>query len=425
MHYDVIVIGGGPSGLMAAIGAAENKAKVLLIDKGDKLGRKLAISGGGRCNVTNRLPVEEIIKHIPGNGRFLYSGFSIFNNEDIIAFFENLGIALKEEDHGRMFPVSNKAQSVVDALIKELDRLKVTRKINTPVKTIQYNEDSSKTVVLTNGKTESCTSLIIAVGGKSVPHTGSTGDGYAWAKKAGHTITELFPTEVPVTSKEPFIKDKVLQGLSLKNVALSVLNPKGKPLITHQMDMIFTHFGISGPAVLRCSQFVVKALKKWNLSEATVSIDSFPTIKEDKLLEDIKQMIKKDAKKAIKNTLKGFLVERYLLFLLELAQIDPAAQGATISLEKLKQFAGYCKSFSFKVNGTLPLEKAFVTGGGVSIKEIFPKTMESKLMEGLYFCGEILDIHGYTGGYNITSAFVTGRLAGVNAALFAKQIQVD
>jgi len=419
MNYDVIVIGGGPSGLMAAIGAAENHAKVLLIDKGDKLGRKLAISGGGRCNVTNRLPVEEIIKHIPGNGRFLYSAFSIFNNEDIIAFFEKLGIALKEEDHGRMFPVSNKAQSVVDALLQKLDRLGVKRLTNSPVKTIQYNHDLSKTVVLANGHTETAGSLIIAVGGKSVPHTGSTGDGYAWAKKAGHTITELFPTEVPVTSKEPFIKEKVLQGVSLRDVAVSVLNPKGKPLITHQMDMLFTHFGISGPAVLRCSQFVVKAMKKWNLSEVTVAIDSFPDIKADKLLADIKELVKADSKKAIKNTLKGLLVERYLLFLLEKAKIDPASQGATISQEKLKAFVQLCKGFSFQVNGTLAIEKAFVTGGGVSIKEISPKTMESKLMNGLFFCGEILDIHGYTGGYNITSAFVTGRLAGVNAALSA------
>jgi len=419
MNYDVIVIGGGPSGLMAAIGAAENHAKVLLIDKGDKLGRKLAISGGGRCNVTNRLPVEEIIKHIPGNGRFLYSAFSIFNNEDIIAFFEKLGIALKEEDHGRMFPVSNKAQSVVDALLQKLDRLGVKRLTNSPVKTIQYNHDLSKTVVLANGHTETAGSLIIAVGGKSVPHTGSTGDGYAWAKKAGHTITELFPTEVPVTSKEPFIKEKVLQGVSLRDVAVSVLNPKGKPLITHQMDMLFTHFGISGPAVLRCSQFVVKAMKKWNISEVTVAIDSFPDIKADKLLADIKELVKADSKKAIKNTLKGLLVERYLLFLLEKAKIDPASQGATISQEKLKAFVQLCKGFSFQVNGTLAIEKAFVTGGGVSIKEISPKTMESKLMNGLFFCGEILDIHGYTGGYNITSAFVTGRLAGVNAALSA------
>ncbi|PAD86744.1 aminoacetone oxidase family FAD-binding enzyme [Niallia circulans] len=420
MQYDVIVIGGGPSGLMAAIGAAEQKAKVLLIDKGNKLGRKLAISGGGRCNVTNRLPIEEIIKHIPGNGRFLYSGFSEFNNEDIIAFFENLGIALKEEDHGRMFPVSNKAQSVVDALLSELDRLGVTIQTNSPVKTVNYHENKTKTVILQNGETKTCKSLIIAVGGKSVPHTGSTGDGYAWAKKAGHTITDLFPTEVPITSKEAFIQNKTLQGVSLRDVALSVLNPKGKPIITHQMDMIFTHFGISGPAVLRCSQFVVKAKKKWNLEEVKVSIDSFPDKKEEKLLQDTMKLLKTEPKKAIKNTLKGLLIERYLLYLLELANIDPAAPCATISQDKIRVFVGLCKAFTFDVNGTLPIEKAFVTGGGVSIKEIAPKTMESKMTEGLFFCGEILDIHGYTGGYNITSAFVTGRLAGVNAALVAK-----
>ncbi|MCM3215022.1 NAD(P)/FAD-dependent oxidoreductase [Niallia taxi] len=420
MQYDVIVIGGGPSGLMAAIGAADSHAKVLLIDKGEKLGRKLAISGGGRCNVTNRLPVEEIIKHIPGNGRFLYSGFSIFNNEDIIAFFENLGIALKEEDHGRMFPVSNKAQSVVDALLQELGRLKVEIRTNTPVKNVVYNQDGTKTIQLQNGKEAVCKSLIIAVGGKSVPHTGSTGDGYAWAQSAGHTITELFPTEVPVTSSEKFIKDKTLQGLSLRAVALSVLNQKGKPIITHKMDMIFTHLGISGPAVLRCSQFVVKELKKTKLAEVPVSIDSFPDKKEEPLFQEISKLVKDEPKKAVKNILKGFLTERYLLFLLELADIDPSAQGATISQDKLKKFAALCKGFTFNVNGTLPLEKAFVTGGGVSIKEISPKTMESKLMPGLFFCGEILDIHGYTGGYNITSAFVTGRLAGVNAALEAK-----
>lgn len=420
MQYDVIVIGGGPSGLMAAIGAAEQKAKVLLIDKGNKLGRKLAISGGGRCNVTNRLPIEEIIKHIPGNGRFLYSGFSEFNNEDIISFFENLGIALKEEDHGRMFPVSNKAQSVVDALLSELNRLGVTVQINSPVKTVNYHENKTKTVVLQNGESKTCKSLIIAVGGKSVPHTGSTGDGYAWAKKAGHTITDLFPTEVPITSKESFIQNKTLQGVSLRNVALSVLNPKGKPIITHQMDMIFTHFGISGPAVLRCSQFVVKAKKKWSLEEVKVSIDSFPDKKEEKLFQDTIALLKNEPKKAIKNTLKSLLIERYLLFLLELANIDPAAPCATVSQDKIRMFVSLCKAFTFDVNGTLPIEKAFVTGGGVSIKEIAPKTMESKMMEGLFFCGEILDLHGYTGGYNITSAFVTGRLAGVNAALVAK-----
>lgn len=421
MKYDVIVIGGGPSGLMAAIGAAEQKAKVLLIDKGDKLGRKLAISGGGRCNVTNRLPADEIIKHIPGNGRFLYSAFSIFSNEDIISFFEDLGIQLKEEDHGRMFPVTDKAQSVIDALLSRLKHLNVIVKTNIAVDNVYYDNGKVTAVKLKNGERFEAESVVIAVGGKSVPHTGSTGDGYAWAEKAGHTITELFPTEVPVTSTESFIKKKTLQGLSLRNVALSVLNPKGKTIITHQMDMIFTHFGVSGPAVLRCSQFVVKAMKKWNIQEVTMSLDAIPSMKEEALFQEIQQKIKEEPKKSMKNVLKGFLPERYLLFLLEGSEIDPNAQGASVSNEKIRSFVKSCKMFQFKVNGTLPLEKAFVTGGGVSVKEIEPQTMASKITDGLYFCGEILDIHGYTGGYNITSALVTGRLAGLNAGLTAKQ----
>ncbi|WP_409302268.1 NAD(P)/FAD-dependent oxidoreductase [Peribacillus sp. SCS-155] len=419
MKFDVVVIGGGPSGLMASIAAGERGASVLLIDKGEKLGRKLAISGGGRCNVTNRLSIDEIIKHIPGNGRFLYSAFSEFNNEDIITFFENLGVALKEEDHGRMFPVNNKAQSVVDALINRMKELNVKVYTNSPVADLIYRDGKTAAVLLKNGQTFETDAVVVAVGGKSVPHTGSTGDGYAWAKKAGHTITELFPTEVPVLSDEPFIQSKTLQGLSLRDVALSVLNPKGKPLVTHQMDMIFTHFGISGPAVLRCSQFVVKAMKKWNLTHVTIKLDALPDRNKEELFQEVVMEVKADPKKAIKNILKGWLPERYLYFLLEESDIDLQEQGANIPNEKLRRFAELCKDFQFKVNGTQPIEKAFVTGGGVSVKEIHPKEMSSKLMGGLYFCGEILDIHGYTGGYNITSALVTGRLAGQNAALYA------
>lgn len=416
MNEDVIVIGGGPSGLMAAIAAAERESRVLLLDKGNKLGRKLAISGGGRCNVTNRLPTDEIIRHIPGNGRFLFGAFSIFNNEDIISFFENLGIRLKEEDHGRMFPASNKAQSVVDALLSHMKDLGVSVRTNTPVKDILYGKDKVEGVLLENGETLSCRSVVVAVGGKSVPHTGSTGDGFPWAKKAGHTISDLFPTEVPVTSNETFIREKTLQGLSLRDVEVSVLNPKGKPIITHRMDMLFTHFGISGPAVLRCSQFVVKAKKKWNLKEVVMRIDAIPDKHLEALFGELKKMLKDEPKKAAKNTLKGLLPERYLLFLLEKSGIDPSAQGASISTDNIRTFATHCKQFEFTVEGTLPLEKAFVTGGGISVKEIEPKSMESKLMKGLFFCGEILDIYGYTGGYNITAALVTGRLAGENAA---------
>ncbi|WP_077619132.1 NAD(P)/FAD-dependent oxidoreductase [Bacillus sinesaloumensis] len=423
MQYDVIVIGGGPSGLMAAIAAGEQGAKVLLLDKGNKLGRKLAISGGGRCNVTNRLPIEEIIKHIPGNGRFLYSAFSVFNNEDIIGFFEKLGIQLKEEDHGRMFPTTNKAQSVVDALLKRLESLDVHVETNTPVSKLEYENGQVAGVCLQNGRYIKAGSIVVAVGGKSVPQTGSTGDGYAWAEAAGHTITDLFPTEVPVTSDENFIKNKSLQGLALRDVAVSVLNPKGKIVITHQMDMLFTHFGISGPAVLRCSQFVVKTMKKFKVDRVLMSIDALPSMNEEQIFQQILKLAKEEPKKAIKNILKGFLPERYLLFLLEKNAIDPQVTFANMSHERIRAFARDCKQFQFTVNGTLPIEKAFVTGGGVSIKEIHPKEMESKLMRGLFFCGEILDIHGYTGGYNITSALVTGRLAGENAGKQAISIQ--
>ncbi|MGM9924264.1 MAG: NAD(P)/FAD-dependent oxidoreductase [Bacillus sp. (in: firmicutes)] len=423
MKYDVIVIGGGPSGLMAAIAAGEKGAKVLLIEKGDKLGRKLAISGGGRCNVTNNLPIDEIIKHIPGNGRFLYSAFSVFNNQDIIAFFEKLGVALKEEDHGRMFPVSNQSSTVVNAMVDQLEKLRVQVMLQTAVKTVHYHEDCVSSVELRDGRIFEADSVILAVGGKSVPKTGSTGDGYAWAEKAGHTITELYPTEVPLLSNERFIKNKTLQGLSLRDVELSVLNPKGKAIITHKMDMIFTHFGISGPAVLRCSQFVVKAMKKWNLDAVPMKLDACPDHNQEELFQLVVSKVKEDHKKAIKNTLKGIVPERYLHFLLELAGIDENEQAHNISHDKLREFVALCKGFTFNVHGTLSLEKAFVTGGGVSVKEIHPKEMSSKLMNGLYFCGEILDIHGYTGGYNITSALVTGRLAGVNAADYSRSIQ--
>ncbi|MFA1793222.1 NAD(P)/FAD-dependent oxidoreductase [Bacillus velezensis] len=419
-HYDVIVIGGGPSGLMAAIAAGEEGADVLLIDKGNKLGRKLAISGGGRCNVTNRLPVEEIIKHIPGNGRFLYSAFSEFNNEDIIAFFEKLGIQLKEEDHGRMFPVTDKAQSVVDALLNRLKQLNVTIRTNEKIKEVRYENGRTAGITTNNDEHINADAVIIAVGGKSVPHTGSTGDGYAWAEAAGHTVTELFPTEVPVTSSEPFIKQKTLQGLSLRNAAVSVLNKKGKPIVTHVMDMLFTHFGLSGPAILRCSQFVVKELKKQ--PEVKLRIDLFPGINEEELFQKMHKELKDAPKKALKNALKPWMQERYLLFLLERNGLDPQTSFTELPKDQFRAFVKDCKQFTVAADGTLSLDKAFVTGGGVSVKEIEPKQMASKKMKGLYFCGEILDIHGYTGGYNITSAFVTGRLAGLNAGRFSRSL---
>ncbi|MFC6039142.1 NAD(P)/FAD-dependent oxidoreductase [Paenisporosarcina macmurdoensis] len=423
--YDVIIVGGGPSGLMAAIAAGEIGKKVLLLEKGKKLGKKLAISGGGRCNVTNRLTQEEIVKHIPGNGRFLYSPFSVFNNEDIITFFEGLGVELKEEDHGRMFPVSNRAQDVVDTLIRQLDKLHVDVLFERPVAKLLMNDEKILGVKLKNGEELLSKSVVLAVGGKAVPQTGSTGDGYPWAERAGHTVTTLYPTEVPLLSDEQFIRSTELQGLALRDVAVSVLNKKGKVLITHQMDMLFTHFGLSGPAILRCSQYVVKERMKNGSKPVDMVINALPNDNAESAFQMLVKLMKDDAKKSVKNVWKGIAPERWLLFLLNRAGIEPNEIGANLSNEKVRVLAGLLVSFTMKVNGTQPIEKAFVTGGGVSVKEIEPKTMASKKKPGLYFCGEILDIHGYTGGYNITSALVTGKIAGMSAALHAKTIPYE
>lgn len=414
--YQTIIIGGGPSGSMAAVAASEASDNILLIEKKKGLGRKLKISGGGRCNVTNRLPYAEIIKNIPGNGKFLYSPFSVFDNESIIEFFESRGVKLKEEDHGRMFPVSNKAQDVVNTLIKQINENKVNVMEETPVTGITY-ENGVFNVTTQKGEFQS-KSLIIATGGTSVPQTGSTGDGYQFAESLGHSITELFPTEVPITSSESFIKSKRLKGLSLKHVELSVLKKNGKKRISHQMDMIFTHFGVSGPAALRCSQFVYKEQKNQKKQDISMQLDVFPDLNHDQLTQKVNALLKAEPDKYIKNSLHGLIEERYLLFMLEQSDISDETTSHHLSNQQLNHFISNLKGFTFNVNGTLPLDKAFVTGGGVSLKEIQPKTMMSKIVPGLFLCGEVLDIHGYTGGYNITSALVTGHVAGSNAGTF-------
>ncbi|WP_088032944.1 NAD(P)/FAD-dependent oxidoreductase [Evansella clarkii] len=415
---DVIVIGGGPSGLMASIAAAQYGAKVLLIDKGDKLGRKLAISGGGRCNVTNVSPIDQLIENIPGNGQFMHSPFSVFNNQDIISFFEELGIKLKEEDRGRMFPVSDKAKTVVNTLLNTVNELGVEIRTNTGVKDLKYTKDRVDAVVLANGEKIKTKNIIVAVGGKSVPYTGSTGDGYPWAKKAGHTITELYPTEVPITAKDKFIKEKLLQGLSLREVKLTVLDPSSKKAIkTHEGDMVFTHFGVSGPIALRCSQFVIKAKKEHNVKEVALSLDLFPHKSYEDVQEELDNLLHSQPKKAIKNAVNGWLPERIIPVILDKAGVEPFIVRAELSNEKKRSLLRSIKDFSISATGTLSIEKAFVTGGGVSVKEIKPKKMESKFKKGLFFCGEVLDLHGYTGGYNITVAFSTGYTAGQAAAM--------
>ncbi|MET3851617.1 MULTISPECIES: NAD(P)/FAD-dependent oxidoreductase [unclassified Paenibacillus] len=415
-RYDVIVAGGGSAGLMACVSAARHGASVLLLDKGNKLGRKLGISGGGRCNVTNAKETDDLIAHIPGNGRFLYSAFQHFNNRDIMNFFEGLGIALKEEDNGRMFPVSDKAASVVGALIQEVKRLGVEIKTDSPIAEVLYEDGRTAGVRLKSGHIYKAPSVIVATGGKSVPHTGSTGDGYPWAEAAGHTITELYPTEVPIVSHEKWIQSKELQGLSLRDVELSVWNPKGKKVIGHRGDMIFTHFGVSGPIALRCSQFLRQVKNKFHTPDVEMAIDLFPDLDVSSLDQLLRDKLASEPKKAIRNVLKGQVPDRLLPLLFDKSQLDGDATYAHLPKQQWGDFVACLKQFRFRAVGTKSIEEAFVTGGGVNLKEINPKTMESKLMPGLFFCGEVLDIHGYTGGYNITAAFSTGYTAGMHAA---------
>lgn len=414
--YDTIVIGGGVSGIMAAYAASLNNNKVLLIEKNKKLGKKLLISGGGRCNVTNRLPYEEIIKHIPGNGKFLYGPFSVFDNESIINFVESNGVKLKEEDHGRMFPVSNKAKDVLNVFLEQLEQNKVDIRFETEVAAVLTEGDKITGVKTSDGDTFNARNVIITTGGKSVPQTGSTGDGHKFAKTLGHTVTDLFPTEVPITSNQRFFTDGSLKGISLDDVALSVLKKNGKPRVTHQMDMIFTHFGVSGPAALRCSQFVYKEQLSQKKENIKMQLDLFPQYTMGEMQEYINKTIKDNIDKSLKNILKNIHQERLINFVLEYLKIDGSTSGHHVSNQQKQALVEFFKRFTFNVNGTQSIEKAFVTGGGVNLKEINPSAMSSKLIEGLHFAGEVLDIHGYTGGYNITSALVTGYVAGYHCS---------
>lgn len=413
--YDTIIIGGGVSGLMAAVSASANDKKVLIIEKNNRLGKKLLISGGGRCNVTNRLPYEEIIKHIPGNGKFLYGPFSVFDNENIIEFIESAGVPLKEEDHGRMFPVSNKAKDVLNVFTDKLESQGVEILFETVVKKIEATDAAISSVTIEDGTQFHTKNVVVATGGRSVPKTGSTGDGHVFARELGHTVTTLFPTEVPIVSEEPFITGGTLKGLSLKDVGLSVLKKNGKPRVTHQMDMIFTHFGVSGPAALRCSQFIYKEQISQKRDDISMMIDFYPGESIGSLKNSFMQLLNENKDKALKNILKQWLQERLVLFLLEHLNIDGEKSGHHIKNNEIDAIMDFLKQFTFKVHGTKSIEVAFVTGGGVNLKEITPGTMESKIIRGLFFCGEVLDIHGYTGGYNITSALVTGYVAGHHA----------
>lgn len=411
--YDVIVIGAGTSGMMAAISAAENGADVLLIEKNKKVGKKLLMTGGGRCNVTNHRSVDDLIAHIPGNGKFLYSTFSQFNNFDVMTFFESHGVPLKEEDHGRMFPVTDKSKTIVEGLLQALHEKQVTLLTNTVVTKLLHDETQIQGV-RTEFEEFTAPCVILTTGGRTYPSAGATGDGYKMAKKVGHTITPLYPIESPLISEEPFIKERTLQGISLQDIALSVLDSTGKTVVSHTMDLLFTHFGLSGPAALRCSSFVNQELKSH--TPVTVMLDCFPEKTASELVNEL--TVAAHSKKKLVNALSGILPERLLEFFIHrLALSDLVAEQTTE--DQLQALAAIMKGFSVTISKTFPLEKSFVTGGGIHLKEVNPKTMESKCINGLYFGGELLDINGYTGGFNITAAFCTGHVAGKHAAEMA------
>ncbi len=418
-RFDVIVIGGGPAGLMASSAAAREGASVCLVEKGEKLGRKLIISGGGRCNVTNAKELDELIKQMPGNGRFMYSAFAQFSNQDIIRFFEQLGVKLKEEDRGRMFPITDKAITVANALINHIKRQGVQIRLNSPVERVRYENGHCCGVRLKSGECLDAPCVIIAVGGCSVPQTGSTGDGYAWAREAGHTITDLYPTEVPLVASDPFIRERRLQGLSLRDIELTLYNPKGKKVSTQDGDMIFTHFGLSGPAALRMGHYVSVTRRKTGDTPLLLTLDVMPAKSVDDVFAESWKLLESQPKKTAKNAIKGFLPERLIPLLLEEAEIAEDTAASHVSKKQWTRFAQLVKALPLTITGTLSLQEAFITGGGVSVKEIDPATMQSKLMPGLFFAGEVMDVHAHTGGYNITIAFASGHVAGTHSARLA------
>lgn len=407
----VIVIGGGAAGLMAAVSAAKAGAEVTILEKMPSLGKKLLITGKGRCNITNIGDLDDFMKNMPGNGTFLYSAMHGFNNQDIIEFMHSYGVPTKVERGGRVFPFSDKASDVVKAFQKALHELKVQVICQQAVKKIKTTNAAASEVVTLDGQSFYGDAVILAAGGSSYPGTGSSGDGFILAKALGHAIITPTPSLVPLEVAEDWITD--LQGLSLKNVSASV-SVNGEEIAAEFGEMLFTHFGLSGPIILSLSKKIAHSLGTKNT--VLIKINLKPALTAEVLDKRIQRDFEKYSRKQIKNALHDLLPSKLIDTVMDLAFLDPDKPINQVTKEERSRLLEVITSLTFTITRTRPLSEAIVTAGGVSIKEINPKTMESKLIENLYFAGEVIDIDGYTGGYNLQAAFSTGFAAGKNAA---------
>ncbi len=395
--------------MIAAGTAAERGRKVLLLDRNAELGRKLFITGKGRCNITNAAEIEDFIDRTVRNGKFLYSAFYSYTNENLMDFLRARGLQLKTERGGRVFPVSDQSSDVIHTLVRYLQDTGVTVKLDTRVKSIQANDGGVKEVQTYEGDAWTAESVLIATGGASYPLTGSTGDGYDWAEELGHTIADVGPSLVPLVTEEAWVQD--LQGLSLKNVELKAF-VKGKKVFSEFGEMLFTHFGVSGPLILTLSAALMKQLSKGR--KPTLSLDLKPALAEDKLDKRLQRDFEKYNKKQFKNALGDLLPKKLIPVIVTLSGIDPERNVSELTREERRTLLHLLKNMQMTVRGTRPLKEAVITSGGVATKEIDPSTMESKLVKGLYFAGEVIDVDAVTGGYNLQIAWSTGHLAGEN-----------
>ena len=414
----VVVIGGGPAGILAAISAAEENNEVILLEKNENLGKKLLITGKGRCNITSSLEINEFINNIPGNGRFLYSAFQNFTNNDILELLKQEGLDTKVERGNRIFPVTDKAKDVLDALIKRLKRLNVKIRTNSKVNKIILNNEENKVqaVELENGEKIKTDKIILATGGKSYPLTGSNGDGYKLAEQVGHNITKLQGSIIPLTSNGEVCKK--LQGLSLKNVKIKIEDSENKKVIYEDFgEMLFTHFGVSGPTILSASAHLLRYKnieEKLRQNKIKLIIDFKPALTDVELDNRVLRDFEEIKNKEFKNSLNKLLPQKLIPVIIELSKINENKKVNEITKIERQKLVSLLKKFEVIINGFRPIEEAIVTAGGIDIKQINPKTMESKLVNGLYFAGEIIDVDAYTGGFNLQIAYSTGYTAGKN-----------